>query len=759
MQEHCDILSVFTTLIDWTVDYLSKPTRCLQQEELCIYVWNAVSSILNAQKVAQQVSQASNTKIRADACVTDDTSFHFLLVVINALGNMAESIHAINSITEDIDWIHAVARTIEHLGSNYRQTIVSLSPEECEILPKFTHTVLQVTNAPESSVADTAFQFWCNIADTATEERNSWWSGGIWTEVLQCVMNKACFPEDFTNWEACKLDKDEFDRFRKSTLRELCCSCMEEAGMDVVLPIESVVSNFIQHPYQSSWQAIEAALYVTSCISSLLLGQEYASARESLFSDAYSIILSDKLPALSVVRVTCATFISNTASWISSNGVDLAKSIFQWLITSYQEENQDVALSISTAINRLLVCCKEYWALSAEAHSKSFLDDHSPLLERVVMDDIILSLKPILFDSRIFLCRQKVCEGISRAVAQFPATQIVERMGSLIQQLLHRVENPQSCYDSSVSENELISSIHQDLEIIALALKFSQPSNWPCGQSSSSTVMDHPAVVLCQASMATIQQILLVYESERLVVEAICDIFSRVVQTAQRASLPLVSDMVVLLLQLFSAHLHSCCLSTLRCIIEVFRGNEQVLLSLVQVLPEIHMTVLNSLRSCVGNGHTGSTTVTTNISQNIDTDLVTVYLELVVHFSIFEPESFCTLVVSEGDAQTLQIRAIIDLCSEIMCGENVDKNLVRCSVGFFHRCIQLGLRGSSTVWDAVLQSAICIIASLLSIMSQEHIPIEMLYRGSDILMSLLQRVDNADKIVKSAIRLVRFHHF
>lgn len=163
--------------------------------------------------------------------------------------------------------------------------------------------------------------------------------------------------------------------------------------------------------------------------------------------------------------------------------------------------------------------------------------------------------------------RAAIVEGLARVVASLPnAAAAAEAAQKVVGPLLARAQKHAAAAGADANDAH-IALLAAELKLVASAVRFLEfpgMANPPPGGGAGADGGEHPAMAVLSAAWPTLSQFNAApWRSLPSVVEALCEVYTRVLLCAKRAAAPLLPHVLEALRDIFAAHHHAACLDTL----------------------------------------------------------------------------------------------------------------------------------------------------------------------------------------------------
>merc|ERR1712166_206646 len=310
----------------------------------------------------------------------------------------------------------ALSRMINKISSAQLELVAA-----CQLphTPVMGQLALAGTAHPADAVASTAAEFWHELAEIPTDERDPSMCAPVYAQLLMTLVERCAFPPDFTCWSDSILDEDEFVRFREYSALETLEVAGHLLGADAFDQLFGVVRSSTD-----KWHAVEAALFG---ISSLVRCAEPANQRTNEVLDAiFNFLLS--LPATNpLLSIAIAKLLSRYAKWLCARDAMLANAS-RYLVEGLQSDTlaaqPDVAEAFASSLLQL---------------SRNVLA-HSPPSHVAAVRLLLLQLSGGALVRVSYAARGSILEACSLVLASAPQVELQSAVQILAEPILGRLQ-------------------------------------------------------------------------------------------------------------------------------------------------------------------------------------------------------------------------------------------------------------------------------------------------------------------------------
>lgn len=524
-------------------------------------------------------------------------------------------------------------------------------------------------------VAEAVLDYFVIINTIPTAERLPQMCKPLFTQAFEPILANTQYPRSFqSSWDDCvDDDEDDFYRFRSQQLSEALESCYGMMKVDLFSSLLSSCNKCMANPYGLSWQRFESLLFCLQTIGSRVkervLGREGKGPTAIPGGEAAAQVIAEEYQTLKTLLLTIFSHLCGSESRASSGYLSnpMVAATACKLIGEYSVvfEALDEAPT-EGALNLTLRCLaipssspsaaaagSSLWqkaaatafrSLCIKCASKLSKDPHVLLS---LIDAATSIVAPPLSSSQLTLSigqdeRTEVFEGLSRAISIGFENLGPDRVGDagirLTSPLLIRAE---ACAQS-LGSPQALSILASDLSLLSSVVRFLDSS---LGQEG---LNQHPVMKVLQGAWPVLGGISQSRDCQTspMVIQSLCEVFSRSLLSAKKASRPLLPTLTSSLLAIYKVSQLPCICEVLGTVTEVFgelKSGDDVGLqknTFYQICAQ--SSVLSFIQSTVQDPLT-STSNRQNVAEH--SDLIRAVFSLADRFLIFARS---TLLSSSG---------------------------------------------------------------------------------------------------------------
>ena len=436
----------------------------------------------------------------------------------------------------------------------------------------------------ELRAADLTIDFWTALQDTPLAQRHEQLRVPLYRELQQRIMAKCMLPPTFTSWaDEDDLDQDEFERFREQSACEVLATCLQLTHSEFIASVAHLVAS--ESP---SWQAYELAFFVMRALHAELKTTLSADADSAAMPLAMLQTHKDAVRALLVRLLAPAASSDGSAfagqpSPLLTSAVRLYGSFGKWMS---KEQPQATEGCVRCVLQALRV------PESAEHAAVAFKNLCVHAQKQLGRLETILALlsicEPAMIDASLSSeLRVALMEGLARLVGSLPreeaAKQVLEALVAPVSRMLEQTVQslPPPTEPPTRLPREAVESCATLLALVSSAIRF-------CDRYKPEA---HPVYPVLSHVWPGLMAVGMHCRGEPLVVQAMCELYSRAMGTLHHLIKPLLPQLLQHVVSSFQTCSVVGCLTTLRDAIERFGADAQQDANLREMLSQC-MTVI-----------------------------------------------------------------------------------------------------------------------------------------------------------------------
>ncbi|KAF8069517.1 IPO13 [Scenedesmus sp. PABB004] len=445
--------------------------------------------------------------------------------------------------------------------------------------------MLHALSRPERGVCEAGVDYFLAVNTLPAEARHPQMLAPLFTSLLGPLLSQhACHPPGFVSWNE-ELDDDEeaFHRFREQSLGELLESAFMMTGPAFLSAVRDGVAS------AGSWQAAEGALFGLKAVAAPLKAQLSAPPGRHADAAANGAALQAIMDDLCSpggrgagamgsphACATAAALVGAYAPWFEATPAAPLEGALRLLLHGLGSPVS--AHAAAGGFKLLCVRCAPRLASApviAGLAGVAAAAVAPPPPPGQVAGDAALALED----------RQAVLDGLARVVTLLPPADATEAALSLQAPHLARGaaiigHGSATAAGGGAAAKALLLRLADELRLMAGLIRCmefpGQPPPLPGPAAAAAAVssqgLPHPAMRLLEAAWPMLSAVAEapVCRQDRGVVEALCELHKRAVQTARGAAKPLLTTLLGGVAGLFAATQQPACLDVLSTITEVF---------------------------------------------------------------------------------------------------------------------------------------------------------------------------------------------
>jgi len=527
--------------------------------------------------------------------------------------------------------------------------------------------LLFVCLSAELRVAELTVDFWACIQDTPLASRHAQLGQPLYRELLKKMLSQCTLPTEFSTWEEeLTLEEDDFERFREQSAQDLLATCLQLLGHEFVASLRAKLE-----PAESGqpppWQQLELVCYAVRALHAELktaLGHRdadtsdpaAAAARAALQSAIRELVGMLLTPIAhgalaaqpAAVRTSAVRLVGSFGKLIATEHPTLLEGAVHFVLSSLQVPS--VAEHAANAFRAICV------------HAQKQLGKFDTVVALLRVCEPALSNVELSAELRIALM-----EGLARLAAVLPARDehAKQALGALLAppctQLQATLAHAASLGEAGAAAwlRESAEGVATQVALIGGAIRF-------CDRYMDNAERNPVLPVMQGGVWALLMQTAQVYHSEGRVMQAMCDLYSKMMVTMGKLMRPLLPQLLQSLAVGFSTTPVVGVLTTLRDAIERY-GGEQADEELAASLAAVMTTLIESI--CAWLTSTGD--------PESQPELLTAFWEMCHGCLVFSPGLLLTLPCATGlfDAavgcvrhqEFMHTRAVLSFICLFMC--------------------------------------------------------------------------------------------
>ena len=120
--------------------------------------------------------------------------------------------------------------------------------------------LLEIQSHPLTAAALIPLECWLTIQEIPTSERHEHWTKPLYKKLVEILLKRMAYPEDFTSWEEALIDESEFNEFR-TLVGDVLISCYYLLRIEMIQTLTHWVRT------ATDWRMSEAALFALGQIA------------------------------------------------------------------------------------------------------------------------------------------------------------------------------------------------------------------------------------------------------------------------------------------------------------------------------------------------------------------------------------------------------------------------------------------------------------------------------------------------------------
>ncbi|XP_042082110.1 importin-13 isoform X1 [Haplochromis burtoni] len=479
----------------------------------------------------------------------------------------------------DMETSHGICRIAVALGETHSRVLLEQVDHWQEYLA-LVNMILFCTGIPghypvNETTSSLTLTFWYTLQDdilSFEEEKQSVYLQvyrPVYFQLVDVLLHKSHYPsqEEYASWSSD--DKEQF-RIYRVDISDTLMYVYEMLGAELLSNLYERLGRLLMDPQQSAvWQDTEALLFGFQSIAETI-DVNYSDVIPGLIGLIPRINISNILLADTVMYT-----IGSLAEWLADHPVMLG-GILPMVLQGLAKPELSVS-SVST-LKRICRECRY---------------DLGPYAQNILTVSQDVLVKEVHKSSQCMWLMQ----GLGFLLSALPSEEILGRLHSLITPHIQQLDtlaqqelNPTN-KQSIIHIVGMLASLFTTLDINRQAdcLEGAASSRLPVPQSTQ-----NPVVVVLQQVFTLIQTILSKWLHDSEVVEAVCGVFDKSVQTLLHDFGPMVPQLGEMLGEIYSAFPQASALDLARQMVHIFAGEEHHIphiRSLTEVLTSTTLTI------------------------------------------------------------------------------------------------------------------------------------------------------------------------
>eukprot|EP00116_Pleurobrachia_bachei_P000799 sb/3461061/ len=439
--------------------------------------------------------------------------------------------------SDDMSTCQGICQILLAITETYTKLLLNTSREDrialvqCLISMVLECTGVQGHYPVDESFSDTTLQFWFNFGDDIVSEeadhskRLLVMYGSVFKKLTEILIRKIAYPSD-NDWQMWSEDqRAEFESYRK------------EVG-DTILFVHSFVPDCISilvGEYMScrtlgtSWQKIEATLYMFRSVAETIHDSSTTSKEETTDSTKIISAVIESLPSLPEhpkIARTALLLCGAYSEWLRNHTDQLLPAV-RVLLASVNDPN--LSPSAVMAFRDLCIECTDVLATEIIALSESF---------------------PAVYGNPQIKNREKIrlCWSLCTLSSELPITDLYQYLKQLLSPSLEQLHH----YAQIEPQKELNPKLRLEIGIVNAAFHgVNIPQTWP-----------EPLLQLLNEIWDTLRSILAKWAHDDVIIEELTNFYSRAINTLGPLFDPHLDALLSMLCECYDHHQHACLLES-----------------------------------------------------------------------------------------------------------------------------------------------------------------------------------------------------
>ncbi|GBF98210.1 hypothetical protein Rsub_10710 [Raphidocelis subcapitata] len=438
--------------------------------------------------------------------------------------------------------------------------------------------MLECVQRPEREVAQAAVEYFLMVNTVPLAARHPQMGAPLYSSLAPLLLAHARFPEGFESWADCvEEDEEAFTRFREQSASELLEISYNMVGPPLLSGLRDAA---VAAP---CWREAEAALFALRAVGGP--ARRAAAAGDAAAAGLLASLFAElcgpggragaALAASPQAQATAAELVGAYAPWFeAAEGAPLDGALDLLLrCLSAPAARPPAAAALRALCSRC--AARLGGAPAAGAALGRLLELAAPAVAPPPPEG-----QPAAPCAAPFEDRTAVAEALARVAAALPppdapaaaaflAAPHVARARSVLQH-----GGDAAARGGPAAAQQLLNTLSDEIRLVAAIVRRLElpPAGFAGGPGAPPGAPQHPALAVlesCWPLLGAVAESPLCRQEAGLV-DAVCEVFNRVLQGARSAAKPLLPTLLRSVLDIFAAHHHPACLHTLAAVAEAF---------------------------------------------------------------------------------------------------------------------------------------------------------------------------------------------